>query len=161
MPVLPDSPGIEAKEYTPSSIERRATATEEMTDSVRGVLQILRNKPGATFKNVRVHCSARGDDLSLWPVWIADSDGYVTEEAAAMMIYEIMAANAPTSAIEPRKNVATLARIDVLKAVERDIHDMSNVQKVTLEGRAVVKGMALVEQHIRKIIDQLERSAKP
>lgn len=88
-----------------------ATVTEEMADSVRGVLQMLRGKPGATFKDVRVHCSARGDDLSLWPVWIADCDGYVTEEAAARMIYGIMAANAPRSSSTDAKDAERFRKL--------------------------------------------------
>lgn len=66
--------------------------TEEMLDAVRGVLQILRGRPGATFPEVVKHCQMRGDDLSKWPSWIATESGYVTERAAARMIYEIMEA---------------------------------------------------------------------
>jgi hypothetical protein len=73
--------------------------TMEMADSVRGVLQMLRGKPGATFADVREHCSQRGDDLSRWPAWIAAAKGYVTEQAAATMIFQIMQANAPASAV--------------------------------------------------------------
>jgi hypothetical protein len=78
--------------------------TEAMSDSVRGVLQILRGKPGATFKDVRCHCSNRGDDLSRWPRWIADAEGYVTEEAAATMLWQIMRTHAaPVSAPVPEE----------------------------------------------------------
>ena len=66
-------------------------ADEAMCDSVRGVLQIIRNTPGASFADVREHCELRGDAVEVWPQWIKDAEGYVTEEAAARMIYEIMA----------------------------------------------------------------------
>lgn len=72
--------------------------TEEMLDSVRGVLQILRNTHGATYAAVRTHCSMRGDDLSRWPAWIADETGYVTEAGAARMIFEIMERFGPRTA---------------------------------------------------------------
>lgn len=65
-------------------------ATVEMADAVRGILQILRGKPGATFEDVQDHCEMRGDDTTRWPSWVQDSDGYVTEQGAAMMIYDIM-----------------------------------------------------------------------
>lgn len=64
--------------------------TEEMADAVRGVLQIIRNKPGASFDDVRRHCELRGDDVGHWPLWVQDAEGYVTELGAALMIYEIM-----------------------------------------------------------------------
>jgi hypothetical protein len=75
--------------------------TQEMVDAVRGVLQVLRGKPGANFGDVRTHCSLRGDDLSRWPVWIADEEGqsYVNEQAAACMVYEIMQRHAPSTSI--------------------------------------------------------------
>lgn len=66
--------------------------TEEMADAVRGVLQIIRNKPGATFQDVLDHCEQRGDDTGKWPLWVQDAEGYVTEQGAAMAIYEIMEA---------------------------------------------------------------------
>lgn len=72
---------------------RSATAcspNEAQMDSVRGVLQILRGKPGCTFADVRQHCELRGDDLAKWPEWLRTEQGYVTERAAAVMIYEIM-----------------------------------------------------------------------
>lgn len=74
----------------------RLRASEEMTDSVRGVLQILRNKPGATFKDVLRHCELRGDRIADWPEWVLNAEGYVTEQGAAMMIYEIMARHTPS-----------------------------------------------------------------
>lgn len=76
----------------PRSTPAREGYSDEMLDSVRGVLQVLRNTKGATYKDVRVHCSMRGDDLSRWPVWIADAEGYVTEAGAADMIFGIMEA---------------------------------------------------------------------
>ena len=64
--------------------------SDAMLDSVRGVLQVIRNKPGATFKDVRLHCARRGEDISKWPDWANEENGYVTERDAAMLIYEIM-----------------------------------------------------------------------
>ena len=64
--------------------------SERMADYVRGVIQFIRGKPGATFKEVRQHCEMRGDDLSGWPEWVLSADGYVTEQAGAMMLYELM-----------------------------------------------------------------------
>jgi hypothetical protein len=109
---------------------------EAMHDSVRGVLQVIRNKPGATFKDVRVHCSLRGDDLSKWPLWIADADGYVTEASAARMLYEIMQANAPRSELRTPSTVDAdvMARIvgcstlDEVRAV-LDAHGWAVAQK--------------------------------
>jgi hypothetical protein len=71
--------------------------TMQMADSVRGVLQIIRGKTGATVAEVRDHCRRRGDDLTRWPAWIAAAAGssYVTEQMAATMIFQIMQANAP------------------------------------------------------------------
>lgn len=71
----------------------KAKLTEEQIDSVRGVLQILRNKTGATFHDVRTHCGLRGDDISRWPDWVKEAEGYVTEAGAAAMIFEIMESN--------------------------------------------------------------------
>jgi hypothetical protein len=64
--------------------------TEEMADAVRGILQVIRNKHGATFPEVLEHCENRGDDTTFWPPWVQDAEGYVTEQGAAMMIYEVM-----------------------------------------------------------------------
>lgn len=71
----------------------------EIADSVRGVLQILRNQTGATFAQVRKHCALRGDDLSRWPEWTRTSEGYVTEADAAAMLYQIMQAFTPSHAL--------------------------------------------------------------
>lgn len=68
------------------------TPTAEMCDAVRGVLQILRGKGGATFSEVYEHCRNRGDDVRKWPQWARDSEGYVNEMAAACLIYELMRA---------------------------------------------------------------------
>lgn len=81
---------------TDISRSRSHEATEEMADAVRGVLQILRGKSGATFHDVRKHCQLRGDDMTPWPDWILDTEGYVTERAAATMIYDIMRRFAPS-----------------------------------------------------------------
>lgn len=78
---------------TPSTLAS-SRPTEEMADAVRGILQVLRNTRGATYKQVREHCDMRGDDLSHWPAWLSESlDSYVTEQGAAMMIYEVMDAH--------------------------------------------------------------------
>lgn len=66
--------------------------TEAQAEAVRGILQIIRNRAGATFNKVRAHCIARGDNMDLWPAWARDAEGYVTEEGAAMLIYEVMRA---------------------------------------------------------------------
>lgn len=72
---------------TAEQVEQR----EAMADSVRGILQLIRNKPGATFEHVRSFCEARGDEIGRWPQWVQDAQGYVTEQGAALMIYDIMA----------------------------------------------------------------------
>lgn len=64
--------------------------SEEMSDAVRGILQVLRGKSGASFRDLRSHCEARGDDMKLWPAWAMTEQGYVTEGAAASLIYSIM-----------------------------------------------------------------------
>jgi hypothetical protein len=68
-------------------------AGEDTCDSVRGILQILRGKPGCTFADVRKHCEMRGDDMEWWPAWIDLQEGYVTEHGAAKMIYDVMSAH--------------------------------------------------------------------
>lgn len=68
-------------------------ADEDTCDSVRGILQILRGKPGCTFADVRKHCEMRGDDMEWWPAWIDLQEGYVTEHGAAKMIYDVMSAH--------------------------------------------------------------------
>lgn len=68
-----------------------ARPTEAMCEAVRGITQLLRGKPGCTFGDLMLHCESRGDDLALWPQWARDSEGYVTESAAACLIYEVMA----------------------------------------------------------------------
>ena len=75
---------------TVSAIALPELPSEGMADAVRGILQIIRGKPGATFDEVLAHCEARGDDTGRWPLWVQDAEGYVTEQAAAMMIFEIM-----------------------------------------------------------------------
>lgn len=65
-------------------------ATEAQCDSVRGILQLLRGKTGATFKDVRNHCTLRGDNVNKWPQWAQDAEGYVDEESAARLIYTVM-----------------------------------------------------------------------
>ena len=68
-------------------------AGEDTCDSVRGILQLLRGKPGCTFADVRKHCEMRGDDMEWWPAWIDLQEGYVTEHGAAKMIYDVMSAH--------------------------------------------------------------------
>lgn len=78
-----------AKESAVSAIVRKPT--EAQADSVRGILQVIRGKTGATFPEVYEHCKLRGDDMSRWPQWARDEAGYVTESGAACLIYEVMA----------------------------------------------------------------------
>lgn len=69
------------------------SATEEMAAAARGVMQLLRGKHGATMTDLYEHCRNRGDDVRKWPQWALDYNGYVTEEAAAMLVYELMDAH--------------------------------------------------------------------
>lgn len=89
-----------------------AAASVEMLDSVRGVLQILRNTTGATFHEVRKHCQLRGDDMTKWPDWIMDAEGYVTEQSAARLLYEIMQRFEPPGEepVEPPRNPENFRR---------------------------------------------------
>lgn len=72
--------------------------TEEMADAVRGILQVIRGKRGATFDDVRRHCDLRGDDMDLWPAWALDAEGHVTEQGAAFLIFEVMQARSRSPA---------------------------------------------------------------
>lgn len=94
------------------------TPTEEMLDSVRGVLQVLRGKPGATFRDVRVHCGKLGDDIGRWPTWAAVEYGYVTERAAAAMIYEIMQRHRPSPS-DSQKEDANGGKGAAVEGIER------------------------------------------
>lgn len=70
-----------------------SSATEEMAAAARGVIQLLRGRHGATMNDCYEHCRSRGDDVRKWPQWALDYTGYVTEEAAAMLVYELMEAH--------------------------------------------------------------------
>lgn len=67
--------------------------SDKACDSVRGVLQMLRNKSGVTYAEIKEHCTMRGDDLSAWPEW-ADgvAPAYVTEQGAASLLFSMMRA---------------------------------------------------------------------
>ena len=62
----------------------------EVVDAPRGFLQVIRNTTGCTFPQALAHCEARGDDISLWPEWALEEQGYVSEAGAALFIYSIM-----------------------------------------------------------------------
>lgn len=100
--------GVTSSETPPQ--QSRMSASEGMADAVRGVMQVLRGKPGATFMDVRTHCRLRGDDMTHWPAWALSDNGYVTEDAAAKLIYEIMAVHAPYSESTSRTEVDGLRR---------------------------------------------------
>jgi len=73
----------------------KVVPTDEMCDSVRGILQVIRLRPGVTYLQVKEHCIMRGDNLSLWPQWATTEQGYVTESGAASLIFSVMQAAAP------------------------------------------------------------------
>ena len=71
---------------------------EAMQDAARGILQILRGKPGATEHDVFYHCQQRGDSTEGLH---ENGGGYVTEARAAAMIWRAMARAAPQSPQAP------------------------------------------------------------
>ena len=75
--------------------------TENMCDAVRGIIQLLRAKPGCTYTDIRRHCNSRGDDLTLWPAWALSADSYITESGAVALIYLVMCAAAIRALAEP------------------------------------------------------------
>jgi hypothetical protein len=117
-------------EHTPRSAEAATFAltspepTEEMADAVRGVLQILRGKRGATFLDVYEHCRSRGDDVRKWPQWARDAEGYVTETAAACLVYELMRAHAPST---PPSSAAPTSDAAMLENYARSYDGMEQV----------------------------------
>lgn len=70
----------------------KADPTGDTLGTVRGVLQVIRGQTGATFDDVRRHCGMRGEDMTLWPEWAMTEQGYVTEEGAARLIFDILTA---------------------------------------------------------------------
>jgi hypothetical protein len=66
--------------------------TNEMIDAPRGFTQIIRGMNGCTFAQARAHCVNRGDNMLLWPEWARAEQGYVSEAAAALFIYQLMIA---------------------------------------------------------------------
>lgn len=61
--------------------------TETMQDAARGIIQILRGKPGCTEHDVFMHCKLRGDSTE----GLHENDGtYVTEARALAMIWRAM-----------------------------------------------------------------------
>jgi len=90
---------------------------EANAERVRGVIQLLRGRPGVSFQDVRDHCNARGDDMELWPKWALEANGYVTEESAALLIYDIMALRSPDHDAVIEATIQECARVcdDYLK----------------------------------------------
>ena len=66
--------------------------TEAMQDAARGIIQILRARPGCTEHDVYLHCKRRGDSTK----GLYEHDGaYVTEARAIAMIYRAMLSARP------------------------------------------------------------------
>ena len=66
--------------------------TVAMQDAARGIIQILRARPGCTERDVYLHCEHRGDSTK----GLHEHDGaYVTEARAVAMIYRAMLSARP------------------------------------------------------------------
>ena len=128
---------------------RSATgATEKMADAVRGVLQVLRNTKGASFGQVLTHCALRGDSMIDWPTWIKESKGYVTEDDAARMIYEIMQVFAPKGTAAPVEEGATASGNPLLWNVHCMYQQGLRDEAWEMQWRQL---LAAIEQHLQRV----------
>ena len=69
--------------------------TLDQLDAARSVMQFIRVQRGATFDQLRAHCSLGSRKPSTWPSWALEAEGYVSERAATDLVQHLVNSAAP------------------------------------------------------------------